>query len=371
MKVLMISPYFPPIMAGAEIYTYKLALYLVRKGYDVDVITKHFGNLPGYESMEGVNVYRVRSFNVPKLRSFISMPSMFFKALKKDYDIIHAHIPYPSAIISYFVSKLKSTPYIVTSQGDELLDYPEAKELKYIKPLTGLALRNAKKVHCISNALKHSLVENFKVPEEKIHVIPNGVDVKKFKPEKKRDLKGKFNAEFILVNVSRLSPKNNIGKTIEAVKKVTEKYKKFKYLIIGDGEEKERLERMIKELGLEDKVILTGWVDNDLLPSYIAGSDALIRTSVTEGLGIVFLEAMACGTPVIASNVQGILDIVRDHETGLLVDPNNIATISEKIIEIIENDRLRKDLSIKGLEYVKEFDWEQICKKSETLYLES
>lgn len=368
MKILMISPYFPPIMAGAELYAYEVSKYLVKNGYEVDVITKHFGNLKSYEIIDGIRVHRVRTLDVPKLRSLISMPSMIIKALRMDYDIIHAHITYPSAIIAYIINKIKKTPYIVTCQGDELLDYPEGRELEYIKPGLAIALRNAAKVHSISNAIKNSLINNFNVPKEKIEVIPNGVDLKKFKPEPRIDLKKEFNTNFVLINVSRLSPKNNIAKTIEAVKIVHEKYTDFKYLIVGDGEEKDNLEKLINKLGLNSAVILTGWIKHDELPAYIAGSDAFIRTSVTEGLGIVFLEAMACGTPVIASRVQGILDIVEDYKTGLLVEPNDANQIANKIMEIIENDDLRKRLSENGLNFVRNFDWVKICERTEKLY---
>lgn len=366
----MISPYFPPIMAGAELYAYEISKYLVEKGYEVDVITKHFGDLQSHELMDGIKVHRARSFNLPKMRSLISMPAMFLKALKLDSDIVHAHITYPSGIIAYLVNKIKKTPYIVTSQGDELLDYPESKELKYITPILSIVLRNATKVHCISNALKDSLITKFKVPEEKIVVIPNGVDLEKFKPEPKKDLKKEHEADFVLINVSRLSPKNNIAKTIEAVKKVAEKHKNFKYLIVGEGEERGNLERLIDKLNLGSTVIFTGWIGHNELPVYIAGAQAFIRTSVTEGLGIVFLEAMACGTPVIASRVHGILDIVEDHKTGLFVDPNDVDQTVDKIIELIENNDLRKSLSENGLEFVKNFDWVKICERSEKLYFE-
>lgn len=368
MKVLHITPYFYPIQAGAELYVYEVAKYLVKKNYEVSVLTKHFGNLTDFELIDGIKVYRVRSLDIPKLRSFIAFMPMLNKALRLEYDFIHAHITYPSAIIAYIINKIKKTPYIVTCQGDELLDYPESKELKYIKPILELALKNASKIHCISNAIKNSLINNFNISKSKIEVIPNGVDLKKFRPTAKINLKEKFNAEFILINVSRLSPKNNIEKTIEAFKLVSKKHKNIKYLIVGEGKEKKNLKKLIDKLNLGSDVILMGWIRHDELPAYIAGSDAFIRTSITEGLGIVFLEAMACGTPVIASRVHGILDIVEDYKTGLLVDPNDVNQIAKKIAEIIEDESLRERLSRNGINFVKNFEWAKICERSEKLY---
>jgi len=357
-------------MAGAELYAYEVSKYLVNKGYEVDVITKHFGNLKSFEIIDGIRVHRVRSLDIPKMRSLISMPAMLRRALSMDYDLIHAHITYPSALIAYTINKLRGTPYLVTCQGDELLDYPESRSLRYIKPLLSLALRNAGRVHSISLAIKRSLVHNFGVHPEVIEVIPNGVDLGKFSPEPKLDLHGEYGADFVLINVSRLSPKNNIETTIEAVRRVKDSGRDLKYLIVGDGAERERLVSLVRRLGLESTVVFTGWINHDILPGYMAGADAFIRTSVTEGLGIVFLEAMACGTPVIASRVQGILDIVRDRETGLLVDPEDAGDIARAIVELMENPELRRRLRDNGLKFVKKFDWEHVCRRTERLYFE-
>ncbi len=357
-------------MAGAELYTYEVSKYLVKKGYEVDVITKHFGNLKSFEIIDGIRVHRVRSLDIPKMRSLFAMPSSLLKALKMEYDLIHAHITYPSALIAYVLSKVKKVPYLVTCQGDELLDYPESRELRYIKPALSVALRNAGRIHSISQAIKKSLVSNFGVHPDIIEVIPNGVDLSKFRPDIGKDLRREFKTDFVLINVSRLSPKNNVDSTIKAARIVKDSGRDFKYLIVGDGEEQDRLRRLVKKLGLKSTVVFTGWIQHRALPRYIAGSDAFIRASVTEGLGIVFLEAMACGTPVIASRVQGILDIVEHGRTGLLVDPEDVEDIADGIAKLIENRRLRERLRNNGLKFVKKFDWKNICERTERLYFD-
>jgi glycosyltransferase involved in cell wall biosynthesis len=370
MKVLMISPYFPPIMAGAEIYAYELSKFIVEKEYEVDVITKHFGDLKSFELMDDIKIHRVRSFNLPKMRSFISFPAMFIKAYKIDCDLIHAHITYPSGIIAYLINKIKKTPYIVTSQGDELLDYPESKELKFILPLLKKVLKNAVHVHCISTALKKSLIENFGVAENKITIIPNGVDLKNFNPKKSGDLKKRFGADFLIINVSRLTPKNNVEASMRAFKKVVQKNpdKKIKYIIAGTGPLEKKLKGLTSELGLSQFVEFIGWIDHHELPLYLSSSDLFIRTPVTEGLGNVFLESMACATPVIASNVQGILDIVIDGHNGLLVNPLDEAEISKKIISLIENEEELKKLGKNCLNFIKDYDWPVICEKTLKVY---
>jgi glycosyltransferase involved in cell wall biosynthesis len=366
----MISPYFPPIMAGAEIYAYEVSKYLVRHGHEVDVITKHFGDLKGFEVMDGIKIHRVRSINLPKMRSLISMPAMFLKALSLDPDIIHAHIPYPSGILAYLINKVKKTPYIATSQGDELLDYPESKELKYLVPILKKALRNASHIHCISTALKKSLIENFDIDERKITIIPNGVDLKNFSPEKRANLKKKYGADFLIINVSRLTPKNNVETTLKVLKNVIEKIddKLIKYLIVGEGPQKDDLKRIISQLGLNEYVEFLGWIDHKELPVYLSSSDLFIRIPVTEGLGNVFLESMACGTPVIAANVQGILDIVFDGYNGFLVNPFDESEITGRIVQLVNGDEDLRELSVNSLDFIKDYDWPIICEKTMAIY---
>lgn len=364
----MITPYFAPELAGAELYAFEVSKYLVRKDHEVRVVTKHLGNLQSFEVLNGIAVHRVRALDFYKLRSLTALPFMIYKTwqLARECDLIHAHITYPGGMIAYLIKKMKNTPYIITSQGDELLDYPELKELKYIKMLLKIALKNADHIHCISRALKESLVKHFDVPGEKITIIPNGVDLKKFNPAKKK----RYDADFVFANVSRLVPKNNVRITIKAFKKVLDQFqnKKIKYIIIGDGEERKKLERLTRDLGLEENITFVGWIEHEELPPLIAGSDAFIRTSITEGLGVAFLEAMACGVPVIASKVQGILDIVKHEYNGLLVDPKNVNDIVSKMVLLVENEKLRDTLRKNGLELVKSYDWEEVCRNTEDIY---
>ncbi len=231
-------------------------------------------------------------------------------------------------------------------------------------------MKNAVHVHCISSALKRSLIENFDVAENKISIIPNGVDLKNFSPKKSGELKKRFGADFLIINVSRLTPKNNVEATLRAFKKVVQKTpdKKIKYIIAGTGPLEKKLKGLTAELGLSQYVEFIGWIDHEKLPQYLSSSDLFIRTPVTEGLGNVFLESMACATPVIASNVQGILDIVIDGYNGILVDPFDDVETSKKIISLIENEEELKKLGKNCLNFIKDFDWEIICEKTQDIY---
>ncbi len=356
----MISPYYLPYLAGAELYVKNIAEYLVKNEHKVAIITKRFNRLKKFERINNVDVYRIKSFNLPQLRSLIALPGMFFKTLRlsKDYDLIHAHITYPSGIIAYFVKLLTGKKYILTLQGDELMNYPEKRLLKLLKFPIKIALKNASYVHCISNALKDNIVKNFGVDINKVIIIPNGVDIEHFKNAKKIDLKKRFNSKNIILTVSRLTAKNNIELLIKSV----DKLKNVKLIIIGDGPEKEKLKRLSN-----NNVIFIGRIDNKEIASYMKGADIFIRTPITEGLGIVFLEAMAAGLSIISNDVGGIKDIVKDNYNSIVVK-NNVEDIKNAIETLLKDKKLREKLASNGLKFVKDYDWGIVNKRTIELY---
>ncbi|MFH1388275.1 MAG: glycosyltransferase family 4 protein, partial [Patescibacteria group bacterium] len=192
---------------------------------------------------------------------------------------------------------------------------------------------------------------------------PNGVDLEIFRPKEKIENKN----EKIILTVSRLVKKNGIDDLIKAGQYL---HFPFKIIIIGTGPDEEKLKKLVKEKGLEDKIIFKGQVKYDELPEYYASTDVFVRPSLSEGLGNVFLEAMACGLPVIGTEVGGIPDFLKDKETGLFCRTNNPQDIADKIKEILEDNNLRNYLIKNGLELVKEkYSWDNITSQIETIYL--
>ncbi len=365
MKVLMITSYYAPYIGGAEIYVKEVAERLVKEGNKVIILTKRLGKLKNHEVINGVKVYRVRSLDFPQLRSFFSIPGLFFKGIKmaRQSDIIHAHIAYPNGIVAYMIKKATGKPYILTLQGDELMDYPEKKLLKLLKYPIGLALRNARYVHCISNALADKAKQYFGVEDDRIRIIPNGVDIDAFKQARKIDLKRNYNAKKIVIAVSRLSSKNNLEILIRAMRVIGND---VKLVIIGDGVEREKLEALAKKLGVNAEFV--GKIGHDKIASYLKGADVFVRTPRTEGLGIAFLEAMAAGLPVIASDVGGIKDIVKNNINGLIVSNNDSKEIAMAIKRILDDKQLREKIIINGKEFVKDYEWHGIYQKTKNLY---
>lgn len=365
MRIFMIAPYFYPEIGGAEFAAYEVSRRLAARGHRVTVVTKHFGELPPREVLHGVEVHRVRALDVKGVRSLSALPGMLARSLSLSdgYHLVHAHIPYPSAFIAYLLRRARGVPYVVTSQGSELLDYPEERPLRLLKPLTGAALRGAEHVHVISRALRRSVVENFGVEPGRVSVIPNGVDLEMFNPRRRRELW----EERVVLSVSRLTPKNGLEHLIRAMKLVLER-QDCRLVIAGEGELRPALEALVRRLGLDGRVSFTGWVRYEQVPELLASSHVFARPSLTEGLGTAFLEAMACGVPVVGTRVSGIVDIVRHGYNGLLVSPGRVEEIAEAILRLLEDEELRERLIGNALEFVRDYSWDEITTRYEEMY---
>ncbi|MFN3527632.1 MAG: glycosyltransferase, partial [Candidatus Altarchaeaceae archaeon] len=181
-------------------------------------------------------------------------------------------------------------------------------------------------------------------------------------------IKEKFNADHLILHVGRISKKRNIDKIIYSAKKVIEKFPNAKFLIIGDGMEMKNLENIVKNLNLENNVIFLGKIEQKFLPDYYKASDVFVTASTIDTQGLVVLESLACGTPVIAANSRALPEIVNENVNGFLFDYKNVEELSEKIIKILENKKLREKFSENGIKIAKEHDINKSVEKLIEIY---
>jgi phosphatidylinositol alpha-1,6-mannosyltransferase len=245
--------------------------------------------------------------------------------------------------------------------------------------LKKLILREAAVVITISNYTKKVLLK-LGVDPSKIVIVSPGVNPNRFNPSinpikvvKKHSIKGKK----VILTVGRLAGQERYkgqDMVIRAMPKIVAQLPDTIYILVGDGEDRPRLKKLVQELKLEDIVIFAGQVSNEELPSYYSACDAFVmcsreiqneyRQKKTEGFGIVFLEASACGKPVIGGRSGGIEDAVIDGETGILVDPNNIDEIAETVIKLLTGDTLAQRLGRQGRDrVVNELSWDKVAAK--------
>lgn len=352
MRILLTTNGFLPEIGGVQTYCYQLAKNLTSVGEEVIVLA------PG---MEGDSRFdREQNFKIIRTKKIVTSRFAFLSILKRKRveKVLVGHGSHYVRLAS-LAHLLFKTPYYVIVHLEEIL--PPEREKVIQKSFS-----RTNKVITVSHFAKKKLVE-IGIPENKIVVIPNGVDPVKFNSRldsslirKKHNLKNKK----VILTVARLGEHKGHANVIRALPQVLEKVPSSIYLVVGSGEKEGRLKGLVKELGLEDKVIFTGEVEKEKLPLYYMACDVFIMPSDIEGFGIVFLEANACGKPVIGGRTGGISDAIIDGETGLLVDPLDITQIAEALVRLLTDPKHAQKLGEKGRERVeRELNWQEMARK--------
>lgn len=352
MRILLVTNGFSPEIGGVQVYCYELAKNLTLLGEEVVVLAPLTEGAGEFDRKENFEIIRTRKRVCSRL-SFLLLLKR-----KRITKILVGHGSHYVRLASLAHLLFKTTYHVIVHLEEILL--PERE--KVIQK----SFSRANKVITISHFAKKKLVE-IGIPEDKIVVIPNGVDIGKFNPRldffpirKKHNLENKK----IILTVARLGEHKGHANVIRALPRVLEKVSEAIYLVVGSGKEEGRLKGLVKELGLEDRVVFTGEVKEEEIPLYYMACDVFIMSSDIEGFGIVFLEANACGKPVIGGRSGGIPDAIIDGKTGLLVDPFDVNQIADALVKLLTNPGLAQKLGKKGREKVeKELNWQEMAKK--------
>lgn len=365
MRIAILVQAFPPRhLAGMEIATYNIAKHLVRRGHEVHVITSLDEGLSRESMEDGFYVHRI---TLPKVR-FLRIILFWIKvlmALKKiKPDIVHAQ-SIGVGTSGFLVKSFLKKPYVVWGRGSDVY-----RSWMFKKPISKLVLKNADAVIALTEDMKKEIEM---ICNKNVFVIPNGIDIKRFKNLSKENIRKRLkitNDEKIIIFVGRLEDIKGVKYLIEAMKSIKQKDKNIKLMLVGDGEDRGKLERLVKELDLEENVIFIGKVPNEKVPEYMVVSDVFVLPSLSESFGIVNLEAMASGLPIVATKVGGLPEIIKDGENGFLVEPKNTKEITEKVLLLLEDIELNKRIAEKNKEEVKKYSWGNVAEKLEEVYFE-
>lgn len=368
-KVLVTASTFPRWSDDTE-PRFILDLCKAMKEYcDITVLAPSCPDAKDMEVIEGINVIRYHYFPihkwetlcypgaiVPRIKEkkirILLVPFLFLglwlKMVKiiREYDVVHAHWLIPQGIVQSFFKK----KYIVTGHGGDVTSLNKG----LIKKLKIRSLRNATRVTVVSKALKGEIIKL--VPDLDVYVRSMGCNVKEFSPQyRKQNYFHQGNKKVVLF-VGRLAEKKGVTYLIEAMKAVD-----GKLVIVGKG----NLEQELKEQASEqkDKIAFWGPKTHKELKEIYASADVFVAPSITakdgdkEGFGLVFLEAMASGLPVVGSNSGGIPEVVIDGKNGLLTEEKNVADIAKKLNTLLENEELYRTLKNGALETAKKYDY--------------
>ncbi len=263
-------------------------------------------------------------------------------------DFIHAHLIEPQTIIARICSRLSKIPYTFKIHGsDAFAGCPNSLDF---------LCRDAKKCFVVSSATCNHLIEKYKIDYNNYVIHPCGINLSRFKPKRKPRQRH-------LLCVSRLIKTKGISYLIEAAKILREEDFEFELNIVGDGYNVNDFKNLVKELDLTKTVFFSGALIDDQLIDAYQQSDLFILPSLCEGLGMVLIEAMACGIPCIATRVGGIPEVIVDEFNGLLVRPEDPKDLAEKIKYLLTNPLIMEKFSETGQETAKKYDLHAQTKK--------
>ena len=313
---------------------------------------------PRFERRNGVEVYHPRYFLPPKVGMNMAPYSLAlgaFPTVRKliregfDFDLIDAHYYYPDGVAAGLIARKLGKPFVVTARGTDVNLIPQ-----FAFPRKKI-LQTAAAAHAsigVSQALADRLAE-LGAAREKLKVFRNGIDLERFSPEEKNTARKRLGLPDgrILLSVGNLLELKGHHIAIEALPLLPSE---TTLVIAGSGPELQKLQGLASRCGMNDRVVFAGQIDNSELKWWYSAADALVLCSSREGWPNVLLEAMACGTPVVATTVGGVPEIVTEHVAGRLMNQRSPQCLCAMLMELFagcpERSAVRKHAEAFGWE---------------------
>jgi len=317
LRVVAPVPYYPPVPFGWRRAYRKVARREVRDGIRVD--HPRYGMLPKVSStFHGELLFRSTLSAMARLRR------------EFPFDVIDAHYVYPDAYAATRIGRALGVPVVTSARGS---DINLLARIPSLRPLVRAALERSRHVIAVSKALGEGIA-SLGIPAEKVTIVPNGVDAAKFRALPATEARARLGlpAGPVLVSVGHLVTNKGFDRLLRALRLVcaSKDYAQSPptLVIIGSGPEDGRLQRLAESLGLSPRVRFAGAVPHDELASWYSAADCFCLATEREGWPNAVLESLACGTPVVATAVGGIPEIVRSDAVGILVAPTDEALAS-------------------------------------------
>lgn len=252
-----------------------------------------------------------------------------YHTLFSKFDVIYAHYIFPTGFIALLPKFIRSKPLIIMSHGG---DANIPKKFSYFKTMIRYVLKKSDAIIAVSNFLKNQIVDDFGVETDKISVIDCGVNVDKFSPNNKTETRQLLKLptdKKIILYVGTLIGRKGVETLVRAIIDLNDK--NIFLCVIGEGYLRQQLTDLVEENSISDKVRFENFKPKNELPNWFNCADIFVLPSLTEPFGLVALEAMSCGIPVIASNVGGLPEFVKDGINGYIFEPSDHKELSEKI----------------------------------------
>ena len=384
MKILMLTWEYPPrIVGGLARVVHDLSKRLIKDGHEVTVVTyRDSADVPEYENDKGVNVYRVDNYMIHPNNFIDWIMQLNFNMLSKateiinkegGFDVIHAH----DWLVTYAAKSLKNAydiPIVATIHATEAGRNSGIHDetQRYINDTEWLLTYEATEVIVNSNYMKNEIQRLFGLPFDKINVIPNGINLSNFTGiERDYDFRRQYamDNEKIILYVGRLVYEKGVQHLIAAMPKILSNYHDAKLIIAGRGGMMDELRAEASNLGLNDKIYFTGYLNSKQVQKMYKCADVAVFPSTYEPFGIVALEAMLAGVPTVVSDVGGLDEIVTHGVDGMKSYAGNANSIADSVTALLYDHQLATNVSKKAKQKVKEqFNWEKIAQDTHFTY---
>ena len=386
MKILMLTWEYPPrIVGGIAKVVYDLSKMLIKDGHEVTVVTYKEGEAPYYENDKGVEVYRVDNYMINPNNFIDWIMQLNFNLIAKaseimnkngKFDVIHAH----DWLVANAAKTLKTSyniPIVATIHATEsgrnggIRD----EQQRYINDTEWMLTYEASEVIVNSNYMKNEVQRLFGLPFEKINVIPNGINQNIYNGiERNYEFRRKYarDNEKIIMCAGRLVYEKGFQYLIDAAPKILYRYHDAKFIIAGKGGMLNELKAKANYLGISDKVYFTGQLSPKELYTMYRCADIAVFPSTYEPFGLVAIEGMFAGTPIVVSDIGGLNEIVEHGVTGMKSYAGNPNSIADSILALLFDYQLAYNIAKNGKAKVKEtYNWTKIAQDTHFIYQKS
>jgi len=388
MKILVIAQMYLSPFNKNDVVVHQLVSELRKLGCQLKVISpipwtpfpikylsrkwQAYSQVPSRMTWDGIEVYYPRFLQFPGGLFLASSGKRMYAGIRKlveeisrdfKFDIIHAHYALADGFAAMLIGAKYNIPLITTPQGSDI-DITLSKNRACFNAVCTV-LRNSAKVIAPSAQLQTKLLEKIKINAE---LIPNGIYAENIFAGKS-SLGEKYKGHTILLSVSQLIPTKGIDLNIQALAQLKNKHRSLHYLIIGQGELKNQLIKLVYNLNIQDSVEFLEQLPHEKVMEYMSVCDIFCLPSWQETLGLVYLEAMAHGKPIIGCQRQGVDGLIVNGETGLMVKPKDVDSLAQTIDFLLSNPEKAKEIGERARKLVLEnYTWEKTARKCVEIY---
>ena len=325
-----------------------------------------FAKVPNQENRHNINLFHPRYPHLPKIGMNLAPISLAAASMPirkqlirqgRDFDLIDAHYFYPDGVAAAFIAKQLGKPFVITARGSDVTLIPQ-----YSLPRKMMlwAASQAAGIITVSAALKQNLA-GIGVDPDRITVLRNGVDTELFRPDQREETRASLGISGpLLLSVGNLVESKGHDLVIRALSRLPE----ANLFIIGEGEERNSLEKLADSLRLSHRVHFLDNLPQEELRRYYSAADLLVLASSREGWANVLLEAMACGTPVVATEVGGNPEVVASRDAGRIVRERTPEALAAGIADLLKSPPEREMTR----RYAQDFGWEEVSRGQKALF---